>query len=293
MGIDKADVRTVAHVTVPGSLEAYYQEAGRAGRDGEAARALLFAERRDKGLHVFFIERARVPAEALERAGERLLWAGLDGRYDIALSELAEDADAARTIVGILARAGVVVPQPSPPDRARGLVVGEWHRGVLGRCHALAREAERVRWEQYRAVWAYVESGGCRRAALLSHFGDRAEREALPGGCCDICDPAVLPVAPALPTARTGLAAQSAASLDDAILHVVTGARPPVGRTRAVEILRGGRSRVIAERAYDNLPEYGAFAHLHADDVLLRVDQLLELGTLRSTGGRFPKLRAA
>jgi ATP-dependent DNA helicase RecQ len=66
-----------------------------------------------------------------------------------------------------------------------------------------------------------------------------------------------------------------------------------VGRTRAVEILRGGRSKVIGQHSYDALPVYGAFAHLRSDDVLGRVDQLLAAGALRSTGGRFPKLQAA
>jgi ATP-dependent DNA helicase RecQ len=50
---------------------------------------------------------------------------------------------------------------------------------------------------------------------------------------------------------------------------------------------------VIAEHEYHRLPEYGRFAHLRAEAVLGRVDQLLQTGTLRSTGGRFPKLRAA
>ncbi|MDQ6732349.1 MAG: ATP-dependent DNA helicase RecQ, partial [Actinomycetota bacterium] len=69
--------------------------------------------------------------------------------------------------------------------------------------------------------------------------------------------------------------------------------RPPVGRTRAVEILRGGRSKVVAQYAYDALGGYGRFAHLRSEEVLGRVDGLLDSGRLHSTGGRFPKLRAA
>ena len=78
--------------------------------------------------------------------------------------------------------------------------------------------------------------------------------------------------------------------LDEAILHVVGAAEPPVGRTRTVEILRGGRSKVVAQHGYDDLEPYGAFSGLHADDVLGRVDELLDAGQLASTGGRFPKL---
>ena len=299
MGIDKADVRTVCHATVPGSLEAYYQEAGRAGRDGAPARCLLFAEQRDKGLHVFFIQRSRLDAGVFERVAERLRWAGLDGRYDVRVRDLAADVgpggdeETVRAVIGHLVRAGLVAPQPAPPDHAAGVVVREWDRRALSACLRSARDAERARWSQYRSVWAYVEGSGCRRAALLAHFGDRA-RVPPSVACCDVCSPAVAPaVAPAVVGSSPDSPPRAAGDLDAAILDVVASATPPVGRTRAVEILRGGRSKVVVQYAYDRLAAYGAFAHLHSSEVLGRVDRLLADGTLRSTGGRFPKLRAA
>jgi ATP-dependent DNA helicase RecQ len=82
-----------------------------------------------------------------------------------------------------------------------------------------------------------------------------------------------------------------AGELDDAILRVVETADPAVGRTRAVEILRGGRSKVIVKYDYDGLPGYGTFDHLTSGDVLARVDALLDAGRLESTGGAYPKLR--
>ncbi|MDQ6812019.1 MAG: RecQ family zinc-binding domain-containing protein, partial [Actinomycetota bacterium] len=217
MGIDKPNVRTVCHASVPGSLEAYYQEAGRAGRDGLRARCVLFAQMRDKGLHVFFIQRSRIAHGAFEQVAERLRWAGLDGRYDIETSELAaiarsvaskrggsrraagsrapalrpdDDAELLRAIIGHLARAGVVVPEPSHPDRLAGRICDDADARALARCRGSAREAEQARWRQYRAIWDYVESDRCRRATLLAHFGD-AGGGCPSGECCDVCRAAV------------------------------------------------------------------------------------------------------
>ena len=326
MGVDKADVRTVCHESVPGSLEAWYQEAGRAGRDGAPARALLFASGRDKGLHVFFIERSTVSEGLIEIVARRILSRANEGRYDLGFGELSAivadgtarggrgrggdrgpaggDADdAIRAILGHLARAGVIQPSPSPPDRLLGRITGEWDPRARSLARVSAQEGTKARWRQYRAVWAWVEGNDCRRAGVLRHFGDPAAPAPLEGvPCCDVCDPSLRPQlaapAPAMRrpsqmAARPLPAGGEADGLDDAILAVVASAEPSVGRTRCVEILRGGRSKVIKEHAYDGLPQYGTFGHLHGDSVLGRVDELLQAGTLRSTGGRFPKLELA
>ncbi|MFL5845690.1 MAG: RecQ family ATP-dependent DNA helicase [Solirubrobacteraceae bacterium] len=289
MGVDKADVRTVIHESVPGSLEAYYQEAGRAGRDGRPSRALLFAEGRDKGLHVFFIERSEVDDALVERVARALEFRGMDGTYNVELRELAADPDEEerlRAVIGHLAQAGVVAPTPAPVDRLRGRMLAPFDGAARARTRTLVAEGTRARWRQYRAIWAYVESETCRREQILRHFGDQRVPVAH-GQCCDVCSPAMVG---ALPSGA--LRPEQAGDLDEAILTTVAAAEPACGRTRVVEILRGGRSKKLLENSYDGLPSYGTFDHLTANEVLERIDGLITAGRLRSTGGAYPKLVA-
>lgn len=183
MGVDKADVRLVCHWAMPTSVEAYYQEAGRGGRDGLPARALLLASRADLSRLIHFNQQRAIEPETVAGYYQRRLVGRADQNGVIEMDAPENDDD--RVSLAIVERAGAAHLEPIGGRQLRVTLSRPLDGYAVGR---ICQETKNRGWKAYKAIEAYAFGEGCRRRTLLDHFGDATPVAPL-GRCCDVCDP--------------------------------------------------------------------------------------------------------
>ncbi len=267
MGIDKPDVRAVVHLHLPGSIEAYYQEIGRAGRDGAPARCWLLHSPTDSSLHRFFIER-RYPSEAEIRI--------VHGRL-----ERREGAPAA-------AEAGA---EKWPCARAwlleRGFVTADGRTEPLPDSLDLDLLHERKDADLARlaAVEDWANGRRCRRGALLRYFGERPPAD-LDCRNCDACGRQGGDHAQAR---ELGVYAGRRDPDDEAVRAAVISAVEqlgPRGISRAVlDQVLAGREKPAARRGLHKTPHLGALEGLAPRRLAETKKALVEEGAVDAVPG--------
>jgi ATP-dependent DNA helicase RecQ len=286
MGVDKPNIGNVIHYNMPGSLEAYYQEAGRAGRNGQTANCTLLYQGKDANTQRWLIDK-NYPSNQQINAVYRKLASNLDGiRASEIVSSMIIEEPALNAALDLLKHLKLVETDGSGMlfsiTNPQKLAAIDTDYLARRRTRDLARLETMVRYGQERT---------CRRRQILAYFG---ETLACPCSGCDVCSPqskrTPQPISTAHEPAELDANQGTLIDCEQLILEMTSELRGKLGRTTIAAVLAGSNKKRLKEKGLNHSKYFGRLKNHSEETILLRMDSLIEAGYMHVRKGLYPKV---
>ncbi|MDD3646621.1 MAG: RecQ family ATP-dependent DNA helicase [Candidatus Gracilibacteria bacterium] len=300
MGIDKSDIRFVIHYNLPGSIENYYQEVGRAGRDGKNSVGIVLASYGDTKIQEFFIENTYPAKQEILDFYDYLykdveIGKGIGKTIAKTYHAMSNDLGLGNdmkigSIIKILEKYGILkrgIDNSDEEFRGRGITLikekrSHGHLLIDWKRQELLKDEAYFKLEQIKRLLFFPH---CRKKFILDYFGDEEDSKALGTNCgvCDFCldkkkfeESDIKDIIPL--------------SVFSLVLDTVKRFKEKFGTNIIAKILTGSQEKKLTEWNLDDYEHYGALEDYDLTAVLAIIDALLFEEYLYRTSGQFPTL---